>query len=87
LAALYNSTALGLLRYALIFVAFFPPVMSAKIVRWMNKFFIPSKLHQLFYFSAKKMMGLGAISFDKAFRRLGQKVFLFILFNFAFSFG
>jgi hypothetical protein len=36
---------MGLLRYALIFVALFP--LSAKIVSWMNKFImddVPSKL-------------------------------------------
>jgi hypothetical protein len=52
LAALSTATALGLLRYALIFVALYS--LSAKIVSWMNNFFmddVPSKLPQLFYFS------------------------------------
>jgi hypothetical protein len=45
------ATALGLLRYALIFVAQFP--LSSKIVSWMNKFYMDDvhwKLPQLFYF-------------------------------------
>jgi hypothetical protein len=52
LAALYTATALGLLRYALKYLWLSSP-LSAKIVSWMNNFFmddVPSKLPLLFYF-------------------------------------
>jgi hypothetical protein len=49
LAALYTATSLGLLRYACIFVSLFP--LSAKIISWMNKFFMDDATYpQNYYF-------------------------------------